>query len=133
MAIAVTDTARGSAELVRRAYAAFATGDLVVLAGLFDRECSWHTPGRSAIAGDYLGRDAVLAQLVRYGRVARAELRSVAATDDGPVVAVHRATGERNGRRLDARCCVIFEIADARIVDAREHVFDLHAWDAFWS
>ena len=28
---------------------------------------------------------------------------------------------------------VVFEVENGRIVDAREHFFDLQAWDEFWS
>ncbi len=137
MAIAATDTGRAHVELVRRGYAAFNAGDTVTLAELFDEDSSWHTPGQSPIAGDYLGRDAVLGQFGRYGGdtagTFSAELLSVAATADGRVVGIHRNTGERNGKRLDAGCCVVFEIRNGKIVDGREHFFDLHTWDEFWS
>ncbi len=128
---------RENTELVRRGYAAFNAGDVAALAELFDEDSSWHTPGQSPIAGDYLGRDAVLGLLGRYesdtAGTLGAQLLSVTAGDDGRVVGIHRTTGERNGRRLDGGCCVVFEIRDGKIVDGREHFFDLHAWDEFWS
>ncbi len=34
--------------------------------GPFDESASWHTPGRSSLAGDHKGRDAVFAQFGRY-------------------------------------------------------------------
>ena len=51
----------------------------------------------------------------------------------GRVIAMHRNTGRRAGKQLDVECCVVFEIEDGRCVDGREYVFDLHAWDEFWS
>jgi ketosteroid isomerase-like protein len=50
--------AKEDAELVRRGYAAFNAGDMETLTELFDENASWHTPGRSSIAGDHEGRDA---------------------------------------------------------------------------
>ena len=40
---------------------------------------------------------------------------------------------QRNGKRLDTGCCIVFEVKDGRIVDGREHFYDLHNWDPFWS
>jgi uncharacterized protein len=126
-----------NADLVRRGYAAFNAADIPTLNELFDARASWHTPGRSAIAGDYAGRDAAFAQFGRYGGETngtfKAELQEVLADDDGHVVGVHHNTAERNGKRLDVGCCIVFEIKDGRVVDGREHFFDVHAWDEFWS
>ena len=126
-----------NAEAVRRGYAAFNTGDVETLTRLFDESASWHTPGRSTIAGDARGRDATFAQFGRYGGETagtfRAELRYVTADEDGRVVAVHHNSGERNGKRLDVDCCIVFEFRQGRIIDGREHFYDLNAWDEFWS
>jgi len=110
---------RDRAELVRRLYSALNAGDVEALSLLLDADACWHTPGRSPIAGDYVGRDAVLGHFAGY-RSFQAEAPSVVAAD-GRVVAIQ------------AGCCTVFEIRDGRIVDGREHFFDLHAWDALWS
>jgi hypothetical protein len=57
----------------------------------------------------------------------------VLADDEGRVVGVHRNTAERNGKRLDVMCCIVFEIRNGRVISGKEHFFDLYAWDAFWS
>ena len=36
------------------------------LTEFLDESASWHTPGRSPLAGDHQGRDAVFAQFGRY-------------------------------------------------------------------
>ena len=126
-----------SAEVVRRGYAAFNAGDIDTLMEIFDEKASWHTPGRSSIAGDRRGRDAVFAHFGRYGKETggsfKAELKHVLQGDDGRVVGVHHNSGERNGNRLDVGCCIAFEVKNGRIVSGREHFFDLYAWDEFWS
>ena len=43
-----------NAEIVRRGYEAFNAADIEALTRLFAENASWHTPGRSPIAGDYL-------------------------------------------------------------------------------
>ena len=55
-----------NAEIVRRAYEAFNTADLMTLTELFDENAAWQTPGRGARAGDRTGRDAVFAQFGHY-------------------------------------------------------------------
>jgi uncharacterized protein len=132
-----TDQATDHASVVRRGYHAFNTGDIEALHELFDENASWHTPGRSPIAGEHRGRAAVFAQFARYGGETRgtftAALSQVLAGDGGRVVGLHHSSGVRNGRRLGVDCCVEFELHDGRIVRGREHFFDLHAWDAFWA
>jgi ketosteroid isomerase-like protein len=128
--------AEENAALVRRGYEAFNAGDMETLKELFDESASWHTPGQSPIAGDHEGRDAAFAQFGRYGGETggtfQAELRHVLADDDG-AVGIHHNSAERDGKRLDVDCCLVFEIKDGRVTDGREHFYDLHAWDEFWS
>ena len=60
----------GAAEdvaIVRRGYEAFNTGDIDTLIELFEESASWHTPGRSSLAGDHEGRDARLAYFGQLG------------------------------------------------------------------
>jgi uncharacterized protein len=132
-----TTMAQDNAEIVRRGYEAFNTADLATLAELFDERATWHTPGRSPIAGDARNREETFARFGRYaGATAgtfRAEFRTAAGTDDGRVIAMHHNTAERDGRTLDVDCCIVFEVEDGRIVSGREHFYDLYEWDAFWA
>jgi len=129
--------AQENAEIVRRGYAAFNTADMTTLTELIDESASWHTPGRSPIAGDYRGRDAVFGQFGRYGGdtdgTFEAALKDVFTSDDGRVIGLHHNSAERNGKRLDTDCCIVFDVENGRIVSGREHFFDLGNWDAFWS
>jgi uncharacterized protein len=130
-------TEHPNAALVRRGYEAFNTADMETLTELFAESASWHTPGRGPLAGDRVGRDAVFAQFGRYGGQTGgtfgATLQQVLTSDDGHVIGIHRNTAERNGKTLDVTCCIVFEIEDGRVVDGREHFYDLYAWDEFWS
>ena len=127
----------GNAAIVRRGYEAFNSADSATLANLFDRNASWHTPGRSSFAGDRQGRDAVFTQFSRYGGETggtfRANLLNVLESEDGRVVAVHYNSAERNGKHLDVLCCIVFELENGPILIGREHFYDLYAWDEFWS
>ncbi len=100
--------AEKNAETVRRGYEAFNKADMQTLTELFDEGASWHTPGRSPIAGDHRGREAILAQFVRYGGETRgsfkATLLHVLTSDGGRVVGIHHNTAERGGKHLDVGC-----------------------------
>lgn len=129
--------AEKNAETVRRGYEAFNKGDMKTLNELFHQNASWHTPGRSRLAGDRKGVEAIFTQFGRYGDETggtfKATLLQVLKSDDGRVVGIHRNTAKRNGRQLDVYCCLIFEFKDGRVIDGREYFYDLYAWDAFWS
>jgi len=127
----------GNAAIVRRGYEAFRTGDLKTLTELFGDDVSWHTPGGSRLAGDVVGRKAVFVRLGRYvaetDGTFRADLKRVLTDEDGRVIGIHHNVAERDGKRLDLYCCVVFVLVGGRIVDGREHFYDLQAWDEFWS
>jgi hypothetical protein len=48
------------------------------------------------------------------GGTVKATLESVLRSDDGRVVGIHHNSGERNGKRLDVGCCIVFEVKDGR-------------------
>jgi ketosteroid isomerase-like protein len=126
-----------NAAIIRRGYEAFNIADIKTLTEMFAEGASWHTPGRGSLAGDHKGREATFAYFGQLGQETkgtfRAELRHLTADDGGRVVGIHHNTGERNGKHLAVDCCVVFQLKDGRVVDGREHFFDLYAWDEFWS
>ena len=129
--------AEKNATLVRQGYQAFNNGDMKTLAELFNPNATWHSPGKSRIAGDFKGRDAVFTQFGRYGSETngsfKAILKDIAICENGRIVGIHRNTAERSGKKLDIDCCIVFEMRDGLIVDGKEYIYDLHAWDSFWS
>jgi uncharacterized protein len=126
-----------NAEIVRRGYQAFNTADMKTLTELFDEKASWHTPGRGSLAGDHVGREATFAYFGRLGQETggtfKAELRHVTADEEGRVIAIHHNSGVRKGKRLDVDCCLVFQLKNGRVTDGKEHFYNLHAWDEFWS
>ena len=50
-----------------------------------------------------------------------------------PSVSDETRLAERNGKRLDTECCIVFEVENGRVTSGREHFFDLYNWDEFWS
>lgn len=126
----------GNAAIVRRGYRTLNEGDLMALTGLLHNDI-WHTPGRGPLAGDVVGLAVVFARLGRYraetGGTFRTVLERLLIDEDGRVIGIHRSGAERAGRRLDVYRCTVFELENGHIADGREHIFDLQAWDEFWS
>jgi ketosteroid isomerase-like protein len=103
------------------------------LTELFDASASSLTTGRSTLARDHQGREAPIAQFGRYagetGGTFKTTLQRVLTGDDGRVIGMRHNTAKRNGKQLDASCCIVVEITDSRIMDGRAYVDDLSAWD----
>jgi uncharacterized protein len=123
-------------ELVRSGYDAFAKGDIDTLRVLFDPEVVWHQPGRSVLAGDHRGIDAVLGFFARTMELTagsfRAEPHDVIAGDQH-VVGLHLVRAERQGRTLADRQVLVAHVRDGKIAEVWEHVEDQYAFDEFFS
>jgi ketosteroid isomerase-like protein len=123
-------------DLVRRGYAAFATGDVATLGQLFADDIVWHVGGRSPITGDYKGKAEVLGFFgklaVRAAGTFRTEIHDVLANDEH-VVALVTFTAAREGRTLDEHGVQVFHVQDAKVIETWFHPSDQYADDAFWS
>src|ERR687884_363694 len=95
-------------DVVRRLYEAIGRGDIAAAADCFAR----------------LGPIS--------GGTFKAELLDVA-EGERYVVAIQRATAERDGQRLDVTGCQLMTVEDGRIAEVRGHYSDQEALDAFWS
>jgi ketosteroid isomerase-like protein len=123
--------------LVRRGYQAFATGDVETLSEVIAEDATQYQPGTVAMAGEHKGRQAILEF---YGRLAaetdgtfRAELQNLYTDGKGCVVAVHRSTGQRAGKQLDAGTVLIFTVRDGAAHDIHGCQDDIQQWDDFWA
>ena len=124
-------------DVVRRVYAAFATGDVEELEQCFARDAVWHEPGNNIYSGDRMGwpeiRDEVFALLGPLSRGAfRAELVDIAVGQEY-VVAIHRGQGEHNGRILDSLSFQVFRVVRGRIQEVWSNYANQAEVDAFWS
>lgn len=121
--------------LVRTGYAAFNTGDVETLRGLFTEDVVVHVPGTTDLAGTYKGPDAVLGY---YGRLAeltdftfRAHLLEVHGDGHGHVTAVHQTSAMRDGRKWVTRGSILFTFVGDKVTDMLEMHADLPGDDAF--
>lgn len=131
-----TGVAQANAAVMRRAVDAFGAGDMATLTEIFAPDIRWHIPGRSAIAGDYAGRDTVFGL---FGKMAtltngtfKTNAREIIGDEKGGVF-ITNDTGERNGKKLDVMLMLRVHIRAGKFVEVWDHVADLYAHDAFWS
>jgi uncharacterized protein len=123
-------------ELVRRAFDAFAKGDVDTLRELTDQDGVWHTPGRNLLSGDYRGVDEILGFFARVmeltGGTFRAELHDVVANDEH-AVALYVSRGEREGRTLENRNVLVIHVRNGKLAETWTLSDDQYAADEFFS
>jgi ketosteroid isomerase-like protein len=124
-------------ELVRRVYAAFSAGDVETLSKLLSADAVHVVPGNSPISGAHKGQESVLKMYgdlaTRTNNTMKVELEEVLSNGSDQVIAVHRSTAERAGKKLNQREALLFTISNDRIVEIRDFFTDIAAQDAFWA
>lgn len=123
--------------LMRSAYQALGRGDLAAVGeGLAD-DVVHHFPGRSPLAGDQRGKEALFGFWGRQFELCGGTLRVVPShilADDEYCVALVHVSAERAGRRpLAAPGVNVGRIRDGRTVEMWSYTADQHAVDEFWS
>lgn len=124
-----------NATLLRELFAAFGDGDIGRIGASFTEDVHWTTPGRSQLAGEFVGREAVLEQLARSGELSggtyRVAVEDVLASDAHASV-LYRGTGSRLGRSLDLRHLALYDITAGVISAVRVAPLDQYVFDEFW-
>lgn len=123
-------------ELARRGLEAFRTKDMATLNELFADDIVWHTPGRSPMAGDKKGKEAVFEFFQKTaemtGGTFNVEIHAVMADDDH-AVSLLRVSGQRDGKSLDMPVVQVLHIKEGKATEVWTHPLDLYAVDEFWS
>jgi ketosteroid isomerase-like protein len=121
---------------VRAGFEAFEAADMATLSELFEANAKWRGERTGILAGNYDGRDAIFAMFAQVGQETAGTFRSVpatmAASGDKVFVQVN-ATGERQGRKLNAAEVLIFTLADGRVREVHFYQGDPAQNAAFWA
>jgi uncharacterized protein len=114
----------------------YAGGDAEPMLALLADDVVWHVPGRSAIAGEHRGRDAVRRYFESRRALAdstfRVEVRALLSEGD-LVVQLADGTARRQGRERSWRTVGVFRVRAARIVECWLVPFDQYAFDEIWA
>ncbi len=121
--------------VIRRAYQDFESGDLDLLGTVMAPDVVWHEPGRSNLAGDYKGPEAVLGFLRNLREQSdgtfNIEILEVVSQPERAVV-FQRETAKRGGDVLDVIAAVDFEIHHSKITEVTVYQSDTYQFDEFW-
>ncbi|UIX33973.1 nuclear transport factor 2 family protein [Streptomyces sp. GQFP] len=125
------------AALVRKGYDAFSRGDMDTMRTLIASDATHHVPGSHPLSGDFKGQDAIIDMFRRLAEETAGSMRVVLMNllvdGRGHVVAVHRFTAERQGRRIDEPGALVFRIVGDKVVDVDECVEDIDRSNEFWA
>jgi hypothetical protein len=117
---------------IRDGYAAFAKGDFAALTDLLAGDLVWHQGGRSQLAGDYRGRDAVFGYFAKLMEVTEGsfhvDVHAVLA-DDEHGVALTVATASRGGRSMTTNDADVMHLRDGKITEFWTSSTDPYAFD----
>jgi ketosteroid isomerase-like protein len=115
----------------------FAEGDLEGLMEFFAPEVVWHVAGAHPLAGDYRGKDELLAYFTKAQDQTAGSLKlepgSIMASDDH-IAMFLRVTGERGGKRVDIEMAQAFTVdVSGKLAEFWSMADDQDALDEFWS
>ncbi len=121
--------------LVRSIFDAFAQKRGFALRDVFAADAIWTVPGSGSMAGTFSGREEIFAFLGRLpketGGTYASSLIDVLASDTR-AAALYRASGERNGRRLELDQVLLFRIEDGLVQEVLALPSDPAAFERFW-
>jgi uncharacterized protein len=129
-----------NARLIREFHAAqnrfYAGGDQEHVRTMLAEDVAWHVPGRSAIAGDYRGREEVLRYFVARRELAHATFRIVVRgvlADDERAVIFAGGQVQRDGETSAWDTVGVFRIAEVKIAECWVLPYDQYSFDEIWS
>ena len=123
-------------EVVRKAYDALAAGDFGALLALLSDDVKAHVPGKSPVAGDYDGKEAVGGYVAKLAELSGGTLRfqphDVTASE-AHAVGLVKDLAERGDKVLDMNNVHVWHVAAGRLSEIWIYPGDVYAWDDFWS
>lgn len=120
--------------MLRRAYAAMSTGDLVPMLAMLSDEVHWHVDSDSPLAGEYVGKSGVLeffaAMAELYGSTLAVEVGDVVANDHLGIVLTNES-GTVEGEDVAWTSAHVYRIEDGAVVSFSAYTDD--AYHALWA
>ena len=125
-----------NADVFKRVYEAFTSGDMDGLATLIAHDVVWHVPGDNLISGEYSSRDAIFGCFSKIfelsGGSYRPELHDIVANDQHTVALMH-VTATRGDKTLDQDYAFVAHVHGGQIAELWEAWTEGPAWNDFWS
>ena len=125
-----------NAQIIRKAYDDFATGDVPAVFAVLDARMIWHVPGHSPLSGTYTGHEQIGGFFARTMELSagtfRIEVHQVLADDDLVVVLV-TVSARRNGASASFPEVHVWRMRNGKVIEFREFQGDEQREDQFWS
>ena len=120
-------------ELVRTGYDAFVAGDMEWLNEHLHENVVWHAAGRSSLAGEYRGREEVLAFFAKSVQVARPafEIHDVAGGEDHVVTVLDVTWRLPDGGTFESKAVQVFHVGGGKVLESWFIPQDQAGLDAF--
>lgn len=124
-------------DVIGAMFEVYRQGDESTLRQVLAEDVVYHLPGRSPMAGEYRGRDEVLALWDRQkaylgGQPYRVEPLGTLA-DDHRVVLLASGQAEAPTGTLRWRAANVYQVRDGQVMECRVFIEDLYAFDEFWA
>ena len=114
----------------------YSGGDAEAVRAVLTDDVAWHVPGDNAIAGDYLGIDAVLSYFRRRRDLASGTLRlhpGEILVGERHIAALTDGTAAIGGREWRWSTVGLYRVAQDRIAECWLLALDQTAFDRVWS
>ena len=95
-----------------------------------------HVPGRSPVAGDYDGKEAVGGYVARLAELSGGTLRFQphdVTVSEAHAVGLVKDLAERGDKVLDMNNVHVWHVAAGQLSEIWIYPGDVYAWDDFWS
>lgn len=131
----VSSSQKANEAAVRRYATAWEKNDLATIVDCYHDEMVLHYFGRSPLAGTHKGKPAVLAALKKVGQLTNRRLLEIvdvlASDKHGMIVARERF--ERDGRVLELKRVLIYQVRDGKLAECWIYDEDQRAVDEYYS
>ena len=121
-----------NATAYRRTVDAFRARDFTTLRSLIAEDVVWHVPGRSSMAGDVRGLDALVAWLGRANELGFTIREHDVFGNDEHVCALSYMGVRRPGFVIEIPVTSVFHFRDGRQVERWIYPSDATGWDAIF-
>jgi len=132
----MSDLASKNRQVIERAYAAFAAGDIPTVLQTMDEKILWHVPGRGPLSRDYRGHQEVLAFFQHFTELSGGTFRiqvDDALANDQRVIVLVTESAERKGRTWSSPQVHAWTIKNGKAVVFWQYQGDQQTEDEFWS
>ncbi len=125
-----------SAAIIRSVYDNLAQGNIPAALAVFDKEITWHVPGRGPLSGDYKGPEEIGRLFQRTielcGGNFSIELHNVL-VDGDLVVVLLTGNAQRKGVSASFSEVHVWRLREGKVIAFREYQGDEQREDQFWA